>query len=148
MNGRIPLVNTSSDEEVLDDSFDRKIAASLEEARPVEIQPQLLVRGIPWTPGHLQRGPHLDLPLSRCGEEQAGPPPPGECPPPCLSSLAELPSQRGVTHTLPQAAGTMPYCTGPRHCSSGPPPSPPCLPSYHLVLGTLSALPGNSCLAH
>lgn len=52
-SGRIPLVNTSSEEEAedledmeeLDDSFDRRIAASLEVARPLEIQAQFLVRG-------------------------------------------------------------------------------------------------------
>ena len=47
LTGRIPLVNTSSEEEdnCADDSFDRKIEASLEEARPLDLQPQYLVRG-------------------------------------------------------------------------------------------------------
>jgi len=48
LSGRIPLVNTSSEEEdcaELDDSFDRKIEASLEVARPLDLQPQYLVRG-------------------------------------------------------------------------------------------------------
>ena len=48
LSGRIPLVNTSSEEEdcaEMDDSFDRKIEASLEEARPLDLQPQYLVRG-------------------------------------------------------------------------------------------------------
>ena len=43
MSGAIPLVNTSSEEEDdndLEDSFDRQIAASLEVARPIEIQMQ------------------------------------------------------------------------------------------------------------
>ena len=51
LSGRIPLVNTSSEEEdcadmaEMDDSFDRKIEASLEVARPLDLQPQYLVRG-------------------------------------------------------------------------------------------------------
>ena len=53
LTGRIPLVNTSSEEEEedcadmaeMDDSFDRKIEASLEVARPLDLQPQYLVRG-------------------------------------------------------------------------------------------------------
>jgi len=48
LSGRIPLVNTSSEEEdcaEMNDSFDRKIEASLEEARPLDLQPQYLVRG-------------------------------------------------------------------------------------------------------
>jgi len=43
-SGRIPLVNTSSEDEA-EDSFDRKIASSLALARPLDIQPQFLVRG-------------------------------------------------------------------------------------------------------
>jgi len=43
-SGRIPLVNTSSEDEA-DDSFDRKIASSLALARPMDIQSQFLVRG-------------------------------------------------------------------------------------------------------
>lgn len=48
--GRIPLVNTSSEEEAedmeeLDDSFDRRLASSLEVARPLKIEAQFLVRG-------------------------------------------------------------------------------------------------------
>jgi len=43
-SGRIPLVNTSSEDEA-EDSFDRKIASSLALARPMDIQPQFLVRG-------------------------------------------------------------------------------------------------------
>ena len=50
LTGRIPLVNTSSEEEDedgdLEDSFDRQIAASLEAARPRQLDsPQFLVRG-------------------------------------------------------------------------------------------------------
>ena len=51
LSGRIPLVNTSSEDEdctdmaEMDDSFDRKIEASLEVARPLDLQPQYLVRG-------------------------------------------------------------------------------------------------------
>ena len=48
LSGRIPLVNTSSEEEdcaEMDDSFDKRIEASLEEARPLDLQPQYLVRG-------------------------------------------------------------------------------------------------------
>lgn len=44
LSGRIPLVNTSSEDEA-EDSFDRKIASSLALARPLDIQPQFLVRG-------------------------------------------------------------------------------------------------------
>eukprot|EP00092_Neocalanus_flemingeri_P025669 GFUD01027830.1.p1 GENE.GFUD01027830.1~~GFUD01027830.1.p1 ORF type:complete len:556 (+),score=215.44 GFUD01027830.1:174-1841(+) len=44
LSGRIPLVNTSSEDEA-EDSFDRKIASSLALARPLDIQPQYLVRG-------------------------------------------------------------------------------------------------------
>jgi len=44
LSGRIPLVNTSSEDEA-EDSFDRKIASSLAMARPMDIQPQFLVRG-------------------------------------------------------------------------------------------------------
>jgi len=44
LSGRIPLVNTSSEDEA-EDSFDRKIASSLAMARPLDIQPQFLVRG-------------------------------------------------------------------------------------------------------
>lgn len=45
LTGRIPLVNTSSEDD-MDDSFDRKIAVSLEMARPMDIRPdQFLVRG-------------------------------------------------------------------------------------------------------
>jgi len=43
-SGRIPLVNTSSEDEA-EDSFDRKIASSLALARPMDIQPHFLVRG-------------------------------------------------------------------------------------------------------
>lgn len=43
-SGRIPLVNTSSEDDA-DDSFDRKIASSLALARPMDIQSQFLVRG-------------------------------------------------------------------------------------------------------
>ena len=39
--GNIPLVNTSSEEDEAEDSFDRQIAESLAVARPME----LLVRG-------------------------------------------------------------------------------------------------------
>lgn len=44
LSGRIPLVNTSSEDEA-EDSFDRKIASSLALAAPLDIQPQFLVRG-------------------------------------------------------------------------------------------------------
>jgi len=44
LTGRIPLVNTSSEDEA-EDSFDKKIASSLALARPMDIQPQFLVRG-------------------------------------------------------------------------------------------------------
>lgn len=43
-SGRIPLVNTSSEDEA-EDSFDRKIASSLALARPMDIQTKFLVRG-------------------------------------------------------------------------------------------------------
>jgi len=43
-SGRIPLVNTSSEDEA-EDSFDKKIASSLALARPMDIQQQFLVRG-------------------------------------------------------------------------------------------------------
>jgi len=44
LSGRIPLVNTSSEDEA-EDSFDRRIASSLALARPVEIKTDFLVRG-------------------------------------------------------------------------------------------------------
>jgi len=43
-SGRIPLVNTSSEDEA-EDSFDRKIASSLSLARPMDMQSKFLVRG-------------------------------------------------------------------------------------------------------
>jgi len=44
LSGRIPLVNTSSEDEA-EDSFDRRIASSLALARPMEIKTDFLVRG-------------------------------------------------------------------------------------------------------
>jgi len=44
LTGRIPLVNTSSEDEA-EDSFDRKIASSLSFAQPINIQTNLLNRG-------------------------------------------------------------------------------------------------------
>jgi len=44
LSGRIPLVNTSSEDEA-EDSFDRKIASSLALARPMDINADFLVRG-------------------------------------------------------------------------------------------------------
>jgi len=44
LSGRIPLVNTSSEDEA-EDSFDRRIASSLALARPLEMRTDFLVRG-------------------------------------------------------------------------------------------------------
>jgi len=44
LSGRIPLVNTSSEDEA-EDSFDRRIASSLALARPLEMKTEFLVRG-------------------------------------------------------------------------------------------------------
>jgi len=44
LSGRIPLVNTSSEDEA-EDSFDRRIASSLALARPLEMRSDFLVRG-------------------------------------------------------------------------------------------------------